>query len=92
MTQAHQHTQTRPAGLRCGSSAAADGERPVRDHTLALTLSYNGAPFSGFARQPGQLTVQGDVEAGAARCCSGATSRRRAPAAPTRACMRSARW
>lgn len=37
-------------------------EREVREHTLALTLSYNGAPFSGFARQPGQLTVQGDVE------------------------------
>ena len=37
-------------------------EKPVRDHTLALTLSYNGAPFSGFARQPGQLTVQGDLE------------------------------
>lgn len=34
----------------------------VCDHTLALTLSYNGAPFSGFARQPGQLTVQGDLE------------------------------
>ncbi len=34
----------------------------VRNHTLALTVSYNGAPFSGFARQPGQLTVQGDIE------------------------------
>ncbi|MFR4805027.1 MAG: hypothetical protein ACLT98_17965 [Eggerthellaceae bacterium] len=34
----------------------------MRDHTLALTLSYNGAPFSGFARQPGQTTVQGDLE------------------------------
>ncbi len=37
-------------------------EKPVRNHTLALTVSYNGAPFSGFARQPGQLTVQGDIE------------------------------
>ncbi|MFR8830667.1 MAG: tRNA pseudouridine synthase A, partial [Eggerthella lenta] len=34
----------------------------MRDHTLALTLSYNGAPFSGFARQPSQTTVQGDLE------------------------------
>lgn len=27
-----------------------------------MTVSYNGAPFSGFARQPGQLTVQGSLE------------------------------
>lgn len=32
------------------------------DMTLALTLGYRGAPFCGFARQPGQLTVQGDLE------------------------------
>ncbi|MEE0845683.1 MAG: tRNA pseudouridine(38-40) synthase TruA [Eggerthellaceae bacterium] len=31
-------------------------------HTLALTLSYDGAPFCGFARQPGKLTVQGSLE------------------------------
>ncbi len=30
--------------------------------TYSLTLAYEGAPFAGFARQPGQLTVQGDVE------------------------------
>ena len=30
--------------------------------TLSLTLGYHGAPFSGFARQEGQLTVQGEVE------------------------------
>lgn len=35
-------------------------ETPER--TLSLTVSYNGAPFSGFARQPGQLTVQGELE------------------------------
>lgn len=29
---------------------------------IALTLAYNGAPFAGFARQPGQLTVQGSLE------------------------------
>ena len=44
------------------AAAAAAADKPVRDHTLALTLSYNGAPFSGFARQPGQTTVQGDLE------------------------------
>ncbi len=30
--------------------------------TYSLTLAYDGAPFAGFARQPGQLTVQGEVE------------------------------
>lgn len=30
--------------------------------TLSLTVAYNGAPFCGFARQPGQLTVQGELE------------------------------
>lgn len=30
--------------------------------TLALEVAYNGKPFSGFARQPGQLTVQGSLE------------------------------
>jgi tRNA pseudouridine38-40 synthase len=29
---------------------------------LALTLAYNGAGFHGFARQPGQTTVQGELE------------------------------
>ncbi|MFU8891241.1 MAG: tRNA pseudouridine(38-40) synthase TruA [Anaerosomatales bacterium] len=29
---------------------------------LALTVSYDGAPFSGFARQPGRETVQGRIE------------------------------
>ncbi len=35
---------------------------PASLRTLALTVSYNGAPFCGFARQPGQLTVQGEIE------------------------------
>ena len=30
--------------------------------TLSLTVSYNGGPFCGFARQPGKLTVQGELE------------------------------
>ena len=29
---------------------------------VAAWLTYNGAPFSGFARQNGQLTVQGSIE------------------------------
>lgn len=30
-------------------------------HTLALTVSYDGKLFSGFAQQPGRLTVQGSL-------------------------------
>ena len=30
--------------------------------TLSATLGYKGAAFAGFARQPGQLTVQGQLE------------------------------
>ncbi|WP_139653559.1 tRNA pseudouridine(38-40) synthase TruA [Raoultibacter phocaeensis] len=33
-----------------------------REHTVCLELAYDGAPFSGFARQPAQLTVQGSLE------------------------------
>lgn len=29
---------------------------------IVLDISYFGEPFSGFARQPGQLTVQGNLE------------------------------
>lgn len=32
------------------------------DITLALKVAYDGAPFCGFARQPGRLTVQGELE------------------------------
>ena len=30
--------------------------------SYSMTLAYDGAPFAGFARQPGQLTVQGELE------------------------------
>lgn len=33
-----------------------------RLHTLAIRVAYRGAAFSGFARQPEQLTVQGELE------------------------------
>lgn len=36
--------------------------RATPDETYSLTVSYNGAPFNGFARQPGQCTVQGELE------------------------------
>lgn len=41
----------------------AEGEAVGASETLALTVAYRGAAFSGFARQPGQLTVQGELEA-----------------------------
>lgn len=31
------------------------------EHTISLTMAYDGAPFCGFAQQPGQLTVQGSL-------------------------------
>lgn len=33
-----------------------------RPWCLALTVAYNGAPFAGFARQPGLETVQGRLD------------------------------
>mgnify|MGYP002627161832 CR=1 FL=1 len=30
--------------------------------TLTLLVAYRGAAFAGFARQPDQLTVQGELE------------------------------
>ena len=46
------------------ATAEAPGATPADEplRTYSLTLGYNGAPFAGFARQPGQLTVQGNVE------------------------------
>ncbi len=68
MTQINQQYPTRSEGSPGQARPSGDASRGEGDgrlaetHTLALTLSYNGAPFSGFARQPGLLTVQGDVE------------------------------
>lgn len=39
--------------------ASQPAEEPL---TFSIEVGYNGAPFSGFARQPGQLTVQGELE------------------------------
>ena len=52
------------AAAAAAAAVKAAGTVPTGDlqRTYALTLGYNGAPFAGFARQPGQLTVQGDVE------------------------------
>ncbi|MDR2492930.1 MAG: tRNA pseudouridine(38-40) synthase TruA [Coriobacteriales bacterium] len=37
-------------------------ETPAAVRTLALTVAYDGSGFKGFARQPGQVTVQGAIE------------------------------
>ena len=61
--------QAEAAGMQAeGATAYADAarasdavgfEREDAERTLSLTVSYNGGPFCGFARQPGKLTVQG---------------------------------
>lgn len=48
---------------------------------IALTIAYRGAAFAGYARQPGQLTVQGELEhaletvyrRAVPTCCAGRT-------------------
>lgn len=43
-----------------GISVELTSTEPIQNY--ALTVAYNGAPFCGFARQPGQKTVQGELE------------------------------
>lgn len=68
MEKMNEHTKTalRPAtGVYKDASRvsdAADFQRSAVERTLSLTVSYDGAPFRGFARQPKQLTVQGELE------------------------------
>ena len=47
------------AGVQQKEQFEQIGDEPI---ILSLDVAYNGAPFSGFARQPGQLTVQGSIE------------------------------
>lgn len=50
-------------GLAAGERGLAAGGRGLAaGGTLVLTVAYCGAAFSGFARQPGRLTVQGSLE------------------------------
>ncbi|UGS38213.1 tRNA pseudouridine(38-40) synthase TruA [Capillimicrobium parvum] len=39
--------------------------------SIRLTIAYDGTPFAGWARQPGQLTVQGELERALATVCRG---------------------
>lgn len=58
---------------------------------LSLLVSYNGEPFAGFARQPGQLTVQGSIEE-ALGLVFHRPMKRYARDVPIRAFMRVVRW
>lgn len=58
---AARHTQARDSPATHSPAPDRETESPS-GRTLALTLSYHGAPFSGFARQPARPTVQGELE------------------------------
>ena len=64
--QAHSEAeQAKGATAYADAARASDAEgfnREDAERTLSLTASYNGGPFCGFARQPGKLTVQGELE------------------------------
>lgn len=45
-----------------GTESASETKEGRGEVILSLLVSYNGTPFAGFARQPGQLTVQGSIE------------------------------
>jgi tRNA pseudouridine38-40 synthase len=56
---AEQNELARSAGpARSGEQAESDEQERI----LALTISYDGSGFHGFARQAGQTTVQGELE------------------------------
>ena len=50
------------AGAAGADATGAAGTGSAGAHTLALLVAYDGAPFSGFARQEGRCTVQGQIE------------------------------
>jgi len=64
-----------PAGAGAAASAPEQGGAgdraggPLR--RLWLLVAYDGAPFSGFARQQGRRTVQGELEGALARLAGG---------------------
>lgn len=49
-------------GPLCGGLGYYVAMSDLSEHTLALKVAYRGVAFSGFARQPDQLTVQGELE------------------------------
>ena len=59
--------------------------------SVRLDLAYHGAGFAGWAAQPGERTVQEELEAALGQVL-GAPRRLTVAAAPTRACTPGARW
>jgi tRNA pseudouridine38-40 synthase len=53
------------------TSRAGPGDRAGHAGRFRLELAYDGAPFAGWAAQPGLRTVQGEVEAALERILSG---------------------
>jgi tRNA pseudouridine38-40 synthase len=49
------------------AGAGTGGGGPRARRRLRLVVAYDGAPFSGFARQRGRRTVQGELEAALSR-------------------------
>ena len=57
--------------------------------TLKLTVAYDGTRFRGWARQPGERSVESTLAEALASLYSLGAGRSRSPAAPTPACTRS---
>lgn len=56
-----EETADRADAATCPAAEGKEGQ-PVFDASLALTVAYEGKGFSGFARQHGQSTIQGELE------------------------------
>lgn len=48
--------------IRGHDESASGSGASASPHAIAMTVSYDGEPFAGFARQPAQRTVQGALE------------------------------
>lgn len=58
-------TENAEGPARAMAADGAQGQAPLDSlATLAVEVAYRGAPFAGFARQPGLVTVQGELEHG----------------------------
>lgn len=58
--------------MRCLKSAFATGSfHPMAERTLQLVLHYDGTSYAGWQVQPGQRTIQGELERVLAGLCGG---------------------